>query len=171
MDWQVTWRADPVVRALADRHYSRKTIGATQFSPPGRLLVLRTADGRAAWVTHWPRAEYVLHAWPDAWVCHLFRNEASALYRSSDLIREAVAATRWKYGPGIPEYGMITFVDAQRVLTATNEIPGYCFRRAGFRGLGRTQEHDLVVLQLTPAKIARIEAQAPERAQLRLWSA
>lgn len=171
MHWHLTWRADPRVRALADRHYSRKTVGAAQFSPPGRLLVLRTADARAAWVTHWPLAEYTLHAWAGAWTCHLFRNEASALYRSSELIREAVAVTRWRYGPEIPPHGMITFVDARRVLTETNQIAGYCFRRAGFRRVGTTQEHGLVVLQLRPAAIEQIAPQLPEGAQLGLWSA
>lgn len=33
--WQRTWRADPRAAALADRHYSRGTPGASQFAPPG----------------------------------------------------------------------------------------------------------------------------------------
>ena len=28
MRWQRTWKADPIARALADRHYSRRTVGA-----------------------------------------------------------------------------------------------------------------------------------------------
>jgi len=35
--------------------------------PPGSCLVLLTADRSAVWVTSWPLAAYVRHAWPGAW--------------------------------------------------------------------------------------------------------
>lgn len=38
--WRLSWRADPRARPLADRHYNRQRIGAAQFVPPGRCLVL-----------------------------------------------------------------------------------------------------------------------------------
>ena len=63
MRWRLSWRADPVARALADRHYNRQSVGADQFVPPGRCLVLVTEPGDAFWVTSWPFAEYVKHAW------------------------------------------------------------------------------------------------------------
>lgn len=46
--WQLSWRADPVTRALADRHYNRQAVGAAQFVPPGACVVLRTPDAAAA---------------------------------------------------------------------------------------------------------------------------
>lgn len=61
--WRMSWRADPKTRALADRHYNRQKIGAAQFVPPGACLVLKTVDGSAAWITSWPKSEYVQHAW------------------------------------------------------------------------------------------------------------
>ena len=78
MIWQRTWRADPRLSALADRHYSRKTPGTAQFSPPGPLVCLITPEGRAGWVTWrtvYPDAEWLR----DAWCCTLFRNEAPEL--------------------------------------------------------------------------------------------
>jgi hypothetical protein len=47
--WTVADRCDPAARALADRHYSRQTIGATEFLPPGRRLVLLTHDRLSVW--------------------------------------------------------------------------------------------------------------------------
>jgi len=63
--WQLSHRADPKARDIADRHYNRQKIGTPQFVPPGRCLVLfgESATGRALWITSWPFAEYVRHAW------------------------------------------------------------------------------------------------------------
>ena len=61
--WRLSWRADPATRAIADRHYNRQKVGAAQFVPPGRCLVLKTFDGSAAWITSWPFAEFVRHEW------------------------------------------------------------------------------------------------------------
>ncbi len=61
--WRLSYRADPRALPLADRHYSRKTPGSPQFVPPGRSLVLLTDDADALWVTSWPYAQYVQHAW------------------------------------------------------------------------------------------------------------
>lgn len=104
MIWSRSDRFDPKARDLADRHYNRQKPGTDQFVPPGRCLVLfaATETGRAFWVTSWPFAEYVKHAWPGAWVCSAFRNEGAGL--SSDLIRQAVAATRAYMGVP-PPYG------------------------------------------------------------------
>jgi hypothetical protein len=150
MHWYRSWRADPVVRALADRHYSRKTPGASQFSPPGRNLTLRTLAGDAAWVTAWPLPEYVKHEWGDCWTCTIFRNEGAVL--SSLLVSQAVAATRstWET-QGIPEGGFLTFVDAGKVRRKRD--PGRCFRKAGFEPVGFTSDRGLVVLQLPPERL------------------
>ncbi len=127
MLWRLSWRADPIARRMADRHYNRQNVGSDQFVPPGRCLVLVTTDSSAFWVTSWPFGEYVKHAWPGAWMNSAFRNEGGHL--ASDLIRAAVSATRWKYGEP-PSIGMITFVDPSKVRRKRD--PGRCFLRAGF---------------------------------------
>jgi hypothetical protein len=141
--WQQSDRFDPVAARLADRHYNRRTIGSPQFVPPGRCVVLRTPEGDAFWITSWPFAEYVRHAWPGAWVCSAFRNESPHL--ASDLIREAVAATRAVWEP--PPLGIVTFVNPAKVRHKRD--PGRCFRRAGFHDVGRTKS-GLLALQLLP---------------------
>ena len=143
--WHHSNRFDPRALPLADRHYNRQKIGSPQFVPPGRCVVLLTADADALWVTSWPFAAYVLHAWPGAWVNSLFRNESGVL--SSDLIREAVAMTRGVFGEP-PALGMVTFVDASK--TRHKRDPGRCYRKAGFRHVGETKG-GLVALQLLPA--------------------
>lgn len=132
MRWSLSHRADTAVVPLADRHYSRQTIGAPQFVPPGRCLVLRanSADGktRGYWVTSWPFTKFTHHAWAGAWICSAFRNEGAGL--SSELITEAVSATRQFFGSP-PPLGMITFVDASKVRQKRDH--GYCYILAGFR--------------------------------------
>lgn len=147
MRWQRSWRFDPRAAALADRHYNRQTIGAPQFSPPGRMLALLTPAADAVWVTTWQLPEYTRHGLGDAWICTLFRNEGAAL--SSELVREALAATRAEWGDP-PDVGTFTFVDPRQV-ASTN--PGYCFLMAGFVRLEhRTKDRGLVILQLPAAE-------------------
>jgi hypothetical protein len=156
--WVVSHRFDARALPLADRHYSRRKPGSPQFVPPGRCLVLITPDADALWTTSWPLAEFVRHRWAGAWTCSLFRNESPHL--SSDLIREAVAATRWRYGEP-PPLGIITFVDASRVRRKRD--PGRCFIRAGFAYAGETVG-GLVALQMLPAEMP--EAETPFGGQL-----
>src|SRR4029079_206887 len=132
MHWRESWRADPASRRIADAHYNRQKVGADQFVPPGRCVVLVIPEV-AFWVTSWPFPEYVKHAWPGAWICSAFRNERRDLYLSSDLVTEALAATRHHWDP--PLLGMITFVDPAK--THHKRDPGRCFRRAGFHVSGR----------------------------------
>lgn len=145
MIWRLSHRADWEARQLADRHYSRQKPGTPGFVPPGRCLVLVT-DG-AYWVTSWPFAEYVKHRWAGAWICSAFRKEGPGL--ASDMIREAVAATRAYFGEP-PPLGMVTFVDAAKVRHKRD--PGRCFVRAGFVRVGTTQS-GLVALQCRPASM------------------
>lgn len=135
---------------LADRHYNRQKVGAAQFVPPGRCLVLRTGDGSAVWVTSWPIAAYVQHRWAGAWVNSLFRNESGHL--SSDLIRYAVAHTRAEW-PSVPELGIVSFVDASK--TKDKEVPGWCYRRAGWSHVGFTKGKLYVFQQLPARRIKR----------------
>jgi len=141
MTWIVSHKADPAARAIADRHYNRQHVGAPQFVPPGRALVLLSRVGRAFWITSWPFAEYVRHRWAGAWVCSAFRNEGAGL--SSELIREALAASRAHFG-GRPIIStprgpvtMVTFVDASKVRHKRD--PGRCYLRAGFERDGETK--------------------------------
>lgn len=145
LNWRLSHKYDPAARVIADRHYNRQTIGSPQFVPPGRAVVL-VIPGAAFWVTSWPFAEFVRHAWAGAWVCSAFRNERPDLYLSSSLIGEAVAATRSFWQP--PALGMVTFVD--RGKTRRKRDPGRCYRKAGFREVGETKKHGLVALQLMP---------------------
>ena len=131
MIWCLSHRADRRALPLADRHYNRQKPGTPQFVPPGRCMVLLTQEAGALWVTSWPFEEFVKHAWAGAWVNSLFRRESGPL--ASELIREAVAATRWYWNGPLPELGMITFVDSKKV-RSTN--PGYCYQRAGFKHVG-----------------------------------
>jgi hypothetical protein len=87
---------------------------------------------------------------------------------SSDLIREAVAATRWfhrtkeSWDQPMPEEGMITFIDEGEV---QSDNPGYCYLCAGFERVGRTKG-GLVAVQLLPDEMP--EPRAPRNAQLSL---
>ena len=134
MPWHLSNRADPRGARLADRHYSRKTPGAAQFTPPGRCVVLRTTGGNALRVSSWPYPQYVKHAGGGAWPCSLFRNESQAL--SSTLITQTVAATCWQWGEP-PALGMVTFVDTTQVRHKRD--PGRYFRKAGCKQVGLTK--------------------------------
>ena len=160
MRWKLSWRADPRALPLADAHYNRQKVGSPQFVPPGRCLVLLTPCERAYWVTSWPIAEYVKHAWAGAWVCSAFRNEGAGL--SSELITEAVQATLWKWHAAPEPHGFVTFVDGTKVKHKRD--PGRCFKKAGWTLLKeRTKEEGLFVYQLKPCDMpppaAPIDAQ------------
>jgi hypothetical protein len=162
--WRLSWRADPAARAIADRHYNRQKPGSGQFAPPGRCLVMKTADGSAAWITSWPFAEYVQHAWAGAWVNSLFRNEGDHL--SSDLIRWAVAHTRARW-PDVPGLGIVSFVDAAK--TVPKEVPGWCYRRAGWTHVGFTKAGLYVFQQLPARRIGRRSTPMPDPVPVPGW--
>jgi hypothetical protein len=159
--WYLSHRADPRALPLADRHYNRQKPGTPQFVPPGRCIVLLTENADALWVSSWPFAEYVRHAWAGAWVCSCFRNESAHL--SSDLIRDAVAVTRHVWGDP-PAEGFVTFVDRDK--TRRKRDPGRCYRKAGWSLVGETKG-GLVALRLTADAIG--EPKAPAIPELPLW--
>src|SRR6185503_9822082 len=128
--WRRTTKFDARAAALADRHYSRRTIGSPQFMPPGRTLVFITEDGDAVWGTHWPDAALTMDGL-DAWRCSIFRNEGPLL--SSDLIREAMERTAQTWRDR-PRDGWLTFVEKSKIESPN---PGYCFKKAGW-----TVDHD-----------------------------
>ena len=135
MIWEMSWKADPRARDVADRHYNRQKPGTPQFVPPGRAL---------------------------EWVCSAFRNEGAGI--ASEMIREAVAATRAHFGEP-PELGMITFIDRRKVKpTMVHGVKtwGRTYELAGFRPVGETKG-GLLALQLLPADMPE-----PEKARERV---
>jgi len=157
-NWVLSHRFDRDALPLADRHYNRQKPGTNQFVPPGRCVVLLTKGADALWVSSWPFAQYVRHAWAGAWVCSCFRNESGVL--SSLLIREAVAITKWVW-PEVPAQGIVTFIDTTKVRKKRDW--GRCYRKSGWKPCGWTQG-GLFALQLLPCDMP--EALAPEGAQL-----
>jgi hypothetical protein len=49
--WEIANRADPIVAALADRHYPRRSRGCGRVGGPGSVLVLHSRDWTAGWIT------------------------------------------------------------------------------------------------------------------------
>jgi len=141
--WQLSSRFDPRAVAIADRHYNRQKPGTPQFVPPGRCIVLWQPG--AVWVTSWPFAEYVKHAWPGAWINSIFRREYGNT-KASTLIRQAIGITR-NFWPDVPALGMVTFVNESKVRHKRD--PGRCFIRAGFQYVGKTKGK-LLAFQLLP---------------------
>ncbi len=139
MRWHLSNRADPRALPLADRHYSRQRPGTPQFVRNGSSLVLLTAEASALWVSVWQA--YTRHRWPGVWECSLFRNESPHL--SSELIREAMAATLFMWGRP-PALGFLTTIDASKVRPKRD--PGRCFLRAGYLRAGHTGSGKLVLL-------------------------
>jgi hypothetical protein len=158
MIWSISNRADPFAREIADRHYNRQKIGSPQFVPPGRCCVLKaqTLTGKAFWVTSWPFAEYVKHAWPGAWVCSAFRNEGAD--KASSMILDALKATRYHLGEP-PKLGMITFLDTKKVLPTLvrgKVTYGRTWSLAGFSHVGWTKG-GLMAWQINPENIPEAE--------------
>jgi hypothetical protein len=143
-------RFDPNALPLADRHYSRQKPGTLQFVRSGRCLVLLSIDKTALWVSTFQT--FVKHGFVGVWECAMFRNEGPSL--SSDLIREAMAATRWKWGEP-PARGFLTSVDAGKVRRKRD--PGRCFIRAGFERAGESKSGKLWFLcppeRIPPAEV------------------
>lgn len=166
MRWCVTTRFDPAAARLADRHYSRESVGSPQFMPSGRALVLITSERDAVWGTSWQVAGngdlMAVHDWPMAWNCSIFRNESPHL--SSELIREAVAATRYQWGDP-PNEGFVTFVDAAKVRHKRD--PGRCYLRAGFHRVGTTRTGKIALL-LPPSEMP--DAEPPLGGNLALFA-
>ncbi len=144
--WWKSDRCDPDGRPIADRHYNRQSIGAPNFVPPGRCLVLKRLG--ALWVTSWPFAEFVNHAWGGAWVNSMFRKECEGV--ASAMIREAVAATRAVWPT--PELGMVTFIDPVHVAPRKirgRQTWGHSYFEAGFVHVGYTKS-GLWAMQMFP---------------------
>lgn len=160
MRWCRSHRFDPAACRIADRHYSRQTIGAPQCAKTGSCVVFVADDGLSYWITSWQQPQWVKHRWPDAWENSAFRREGGA--RASDLIRQAVAATLAHYGPP-PSLGMVTMIDRDEVrptMVRGKQVWGWTYRKAGFVEAGET-EGGLLVLQLTTDRMPAPMAAKP----------
>jgi hypothetical protein len=141
-DWRVVGKFTPAAARLADGHYSRRKVGSPQFMPPGQTLILLTEDDLAVfgwWRPH-PDSGLASMNGLDGWTCTIFRNTGPRL--SSDLIlaAERVLLDRHDCGPD----GLLTYVWDARV-RSTN--PGYCFKIAGWRAIGRSADRRKTLLQ------------------------
>jgi hypothetical protein len=132
----VTTHFDGEMARLADRHYSRRTIGATQFCYSGRKLVLRDARGDVLFVWMFPDSTLRSDG-QTGYNCAIFRNESER--RSSEIILEAERFAFEKWGPN----RLYTYV-APRKIKSTN--PGYCFLMAGWKRAGLTKRGDKILL-------------------------
>ncbi len=131
-----TTHFDDECRQLADRHYSRRTIGAKQFCYSGRKLVLRNAEGTVLFVWMNPDPTMRMDG-QTGYNCAIFRNESDR--KSSDIILEAERWAFEKWGPD----RMYTYIDAGKVKSVN---PGYCYKCAGWQyvGLSKGGKHLLV---------------------------
>lgn len=120
---------DMEMARLADRHYSRRTIGATQFAYSGRKLVLRNTEGTVLFVWMNPDQEKRLDN-QTGYNCSIFRNESTR--RSSDIVIEAVEHAFKRWGPN----RVYTYVDGRKI-KSTN--PGFCFQCAGWLKCGKSR--------------------------------
>lgn len=131
-----TTHFDSEMAALADRHYSRRTVGARQFLYSGRKLVLRNAEGTVLFGWLFPDPAMRMDG-QTGYNCAIFRNESNR--KSSDIIIEAEAAAFAKWGPA----RLYTYIDPAKTAIikrrcdssgkTSRRIVGYCYLKAGWK--------------------------------------
>lgn len=115
---------DDTVRAIFDRHYSRRHYRDGRkpkiFVGPGEKLVLMMPDAKAIFI--WRK--FISDDGQQGICCAVFRNEGTR--RSSELIKMAdeMAWTRW------PGQRLYTYVNPKKINSCN---PGFCFKAAGWR--------------------------------------
>jgi hypothetical protein len=124
-----TTHFDPEMSMLADRHYSRRTVGTRQFTYAGRKLVLRDCAGDVLFVWMWPFDELRMDN-QTGYNCAIFRNESKR--RSSEIILEAERHAFEKWGPN----RFYTYVNPKKIKSAN---PGFCFKKAGWKHIGQSK--------------------------------
>jgi hypothetical protein len=126
----VTTHFDPEMAALADRHYSRRKIGARQFLVSGRKIVIRNREGTLLFGWVWCY-EYLRWDQQSGFCCAIFRNESER--RSSDVILECEQMAFDRWGPN----RVFTYVDPSKIQSPN---PGYAFKCAGWTFVKRTRD-------------------------------
>lgn len=124
---------DVDLREMADRHYSRRSVGSALFVGPGEKIVLTSP--RKNWVFCWRRARYRKDA-QVGWECTLFRNESPELSSKIIAACEAFVVGR-----------KFTYVNPAKIRSRN---PGYCFLCAGWKKVATTQA-GLILLAKDPA--------------------
>lgn len=131
--WTVSHKADRFGCSMADRHYSRRKVGAPQFMPPGDTIVLVWPEGPALW--GWWRANPASGIpqmnGKSGWTCVIYRNESPVL--SSLLILEAEVELARAVGEDCGPDGMMTYVEPRKIRSVN---PGCCFQKAGWKKTG-----------------------------------
>ena len=122
-----TTHFDDECRQLADRHYSRRTIGARQFTYSGRKLVLRNCSGLVLFVWMFPDPAMRMDG-QTGYNNAIFRNESAR--QSSEIILEAEWHAVKMWGPD----RAYTYIDPSQVRSVN---PGYCFKKAGWHNVRR----------------------------------
>lgn len=141
--WNRVTKFDVRACSIADRHYSRRKPGSSQFMPPGQTIVLLEASGCAVWGWWRPAPSSGIKSMNglDGWTCTIFRNESTTL--SSILILDAEAAPA-EFGYDVGPSGLLTYVWDRRVKSSN---PGYCFKIAGWQAIGRSADNRKTLLQ------------------------
>jgi hypothetical protein len=124
-----TTHFDDEMRQLADRHYSRRTVGARQFLYNGRKLVLRNADGTVLFGWMYPQEEMRMDGMR-GYNCAIFRNESSR--KASEIILEAEQLAFEKWGPN----RLYTYIDPKQtkpIYRRGKRCVGWCYRKAGWK--------------------------------------
>lgn len=122
---------DAEMAMLADRHYSRRTVGARQFLYSGRKLVLLNAEGSILFGWVYPDETMRMDG-QRGYNCAIFRNESHR--RSSEVILEAERAAIEKWGPN----RMYTYIDPAKTRTIMRRgkrVVGFCYLKAGWKPL------------------------------------
>ena len=126
-------KCDAESAILADRHYSRQSVGSPQFMPPGKTIVLRNSEGTVVFGWLWQDKR---DDGQRGFNCSIFRNESNR--QSSSIIREAEELARMFWG----DNRMFTYVDASNIRPQPHKfrkprVPGRCFLKAGWKFLVR----------------------------------
>lgn len=172
--------SDPAALAIVDGtgrfashgpHYSRRTPGSKTFTGVGREVVLVTKTNDAVWSCVYQRTPQARGTGLSrgrvgasdekprfVWRNNVFRNLGKT--RSSDLIREALAATlvAWerRYG-SVPDEPLRTEIDCSKVRSSN---PGFCYLMAGWTR-GKRVRNKLYLYAPDDLQAARRAAKGP----------
>lgn len=138
MGWTRVGKFDARTAQLADRHYSRRKIGSPQFMPPGQTIILYQPGAVFGWWRPHPSSGIKQMNGLDGWTCTIFRNETTMI--ASEMILEAEKFLPDDCGPS----GLLTYVWDKKIKSVN---PGYCFKRAGYKAIGRSADGRKTLLQ------------------------
>ncbi len=134
--WRPVKDGNPEAYALYARHYSARTYAdgrRTRYGNPNRRLIIGPGEkllllGRDGLsLCCWRRYHDASSTTERRVFCTVFRNESEE--RASTILRAAMALA-WIRWPG---ERLWTYVDPAKI---KSEVPGYCFRRAGWKRVG-----------------------------------